>query len=77
LINVDLSPNSFLNNPFAGLREKHPLLYKRAKHVVTENKRTEQAAEALKKGDLKMFGKLMTASHESLKLVLNAVITFI
>jgi galactokinase len=32
-----------------------------------ENKRTEQAAEALKQGDLKTFGKLMTASHESLK----------
>jgi galactokinase len=40
--------------------------------VVTENKRTEQAAEALKAGDLKKFGELMVASHESLKLVLNA-----
>jgi galactokinase len=38
---------------------------------VTENKRTEQAAEALQGGDLKMFGELMTASHDSLKLVLN------
>lgn len=49
------------------LREKDPLLYKRARHVVTENKRTEQAAEALQGGDLKKFGELMTASHESLK----------
>jgi galactokinase len=40
--------------------------------VVTENERTEQAAEALKRGDLKKFGELMVASHESLKLVLNA-----
>lgn len=54
-------------NDVEGLKEKHPLLYKRAKHVVTENKRTEQAAEALKQGDLKTFGELMTASHESLK----------
>jgi galactokinase len=61
----------FAQNSFAGLREKDPLLYRRAKHVVTENKRTEQAAEALQEGDLKKFGELMTASHESLKLVLN------
>ena len=61
----------FAHNSFAGLREKDPLLYKRARHVVTENKRTEQAAEALQGGDLKKFGELMTASHESLKLVLN------
>ncbi|XP_021914614.1 galactokinase-like isoform X2 [Zootermopsis nevadensis] len=54
-------------NEIDGLREKDPLLYKRAKHVVTENKRTEQAAEALKAGDLQKFGELMVASHESLK----------
>lgn len=54
-------------NDVESLREKDPLLYKRAKHVVTENKRTEQAAEALKGGDLKKFGELMIASHESLK----------
>ncbi|PSN36846.1 Galactokinase [Blattella germanica] len=44
-----------------------PLLYKRAKHVVTENNRTQQAAQALKDGNLKKFGQLMTESHNSLR----------
>ncbi|KAJ9596657.1 hypothetical protein L9F63_012354 [Diploptera punctata] len=43
------------------------LLYKRAKHVVTENNRTEQAAKALQEGNLKKFGELMNESHESLR----------
>jgi galactokinase len=51
--------------------KKDPLLFKRAKHVVTENERTKQATEALKSGNLKKFGELMVASHVSLKLVLN------
>ncbi|MDT8858844.1 galactokinase [Alkalihalobacillus sp. MEB130] len=43
------------------------LLYRRAKHVVTENKRTNGAKEALQNGDLAIFGKLMIGSHLSLK----------
>ncbi|MBO4280263.1 MAG: galactokinase [Lachnospiraceae bacterium] len=42
-------------------------LRKRAKHAVTENLRTLTAYEALKKGDLKAFGRLMNESHISLK----------
>lgn len=41
--------------------------YLRAFHVITENQRTIDAAEALKKGDLKLFGELMNRSHISLK----------
>lgn len=41
--------------------------YLRALHVITENQRTIEAAEALKKGDLKHFGELMNTSHLSLK----------
>jgi galactokinase len=41
--------------------------YHRALHVITENKRTIAAAEALKNNDLKLFGKLMNSSHLSLK----------
>lgn len=44
-----------------------PVNRKRAKHAVTENARTVQAVEALNRGDLEAFGKLMKASHDSLR----------
>ncbi len=40
---------------------------KRAKHAVYENQRTIRAVEALKNQDVEQFGKLMNASHESLR----------
>lgn len=40
---------------------------KRATHVVRENDRVNQAAKALNEGNLNEFGRLMYASHESLK----------
>ena len=40
---------------------------KRAKHAVYENQRTIRAVEALKQGDLPEFGRLMNASHVSLR----------
>ncbi len=40
---------------------------RRAKHAVYENQRTIRAVEALKKNDLELFGKLMNASHVSLR----------
>lgn len=46
---------------------KDPIRQKRAKHAVYENQRTVKAVEALKKGDLGSFGKLMAASHASLR----------
>jgi len=39
----------------------------RARHVVTENERTLQAADALKHHDLVEFGRLMWESHRSLR----------
>lgn len=44
-----------------------PVLYKRAKHVITENERTLQAAKVLGENDFQAFGDLMIASHLSLK----------
>ncbi|XP_014013615.1 galactokinase isoform X2 [Salmo salar] len=41
--------------------------YRRARHVIEEIERTAQAAEALKKGAYKEFGKLMVESHNSLR----------
>ncbi len=48
----------------AGLR---PLIYKRLRHVVTENDRVLQAAKALEKADMTQFGRLMAESHRSLR----------
>lgn len=46
---------------------KDEIRQKRAKHAVYENQRTVNAVEALKANDIKKFGKLMNASHESLR----------
>jgi galactokinase len=42
-------------------------IYKRCRHVVTENARVRDAAAALEKVDLAKFGRLMGESHLSLK----------
>lgn len=41
--------------------------FRRCRHVITENARVEQAAAALKQGDLARFGRLMAESHASLR----------
>lgn len=40
---------------------------KRARHVVSEVQRTKDAVKALRAGDILLFGKLMNASHVSLR----------
>jgi galactokinase len=40
---------------------------KRARHVITENARTEAAATALAQGDLEAMGRLMAESHLSMR----------
>lgn len=44
-----------------------PIRTKRAKHAVYENQRTIQAVNALKAGNITLFGELMNASHVSLR----------
>lgn len=44
-----------------------PVVLRRARHVVTENARTLEAAERLAAGDLDRFGVLMNESHRSLR----------
>lgn len=46
---------------------KSPVRQKRAKHAVYENQRTIKAVEALKANEIETFGKLMNASHTSLR----------
>jgi len=48
----------------AGLSE---VVYRRCRHVITENARVLAAGEALERSDLHQFGKLMTESHQSLR----------
>ncbi len=43
------------------------LTRRRARHVVTENERTLQAAEALRQGDAATVGRLLDAGHASLR----------
>jgi galactokinase len=40
---------------------------RRARHVITENARTLEAAEAMRRGDAVTLGKLMDASHVSMR----------
>ncbi|MGQ9525165.1 MAG: galactokinase [Armatimonadota bacterium] len=42
-------------------------VFRRARHVVTENERTLRAVKALEAGNMEAFGELMNASHESLR----------
>jgi len=44
-----------------------PTILKRCTHVIRENQRTLDAVQALAGGDLKKMGRLMRASHDSLR----------
>lgn len=58
LTTADLSANG------SGL---DPVLLARARHVVTENRRTLDAAAALRAGDVARLGRLLDESHRSLR----------
>jgi len=47
--------------------ELSEVVYRRCRHVITENERVLEAGEALEQHDLSRFGKLMAASHVSLR----------
>jgi len=44
-----------------------PIIYKRARHVISENTRTKQALDALNANDMKKMSALMAQSHHSMK----------
>lgn len=50
-----------------GLHGLDPVAYRRARHVVTENQRTVDAAAALAAQDMKRMGQLMAQSHASMR----------
>ncbi len=48
-------------------RDLPPLIYRRCRHVIGENRRVLQAVEDLERHDLSGFGSLMYQSHQSLR----------
>jgi galactokinase len=44
-----------------------PVVFRRARHVITENERTQEAARAMQAGQWDKAGELMYASHVSLR----------
>jgi len=44
-----------------------PIIQNRCRHVITENRRVMEGSQALRAGDLELFGNLMRASHASLR----------
>jgi len=47
--------------------ELDALTCRRARHVITENERTLQASHSMREGDAVKLGRLMNASHQSLR----------
>lgn len=60
----DLTPETFALH---AARISDGVVQKRARHVVEENDRVNQAADFLAAGNLEAFGRLMYASHASLR----------
>ena len=58
----DATPEA-LNN---ARRQMEPAVFRRARHVISENARTVQAAQAIQASDWARVGELMYASHASL-----------
>ena len=50
----------------AARRQMEPAVFRRARHVISENARTVQAAQAIQASDWAKVGELMYASHASL-----------
>jgi galactokinase len=48
-------------------KQMEPMVFRRARHVITENERTLQMAKAIQASDWPAVGQLMYASHASLR----------
>jgi galactokinase len=46
---------------------EEPIWYRRARHVISENQRVLDGANALRNRDWELFGQMMLASHGSLR----------
>ena len=66
-LNVRSLRDATLDSLQAAAPQMDPVVFRRARHVVTENARTLEAADAMQRCDWKALGELMYASHASLR----------
>jgi len=59
----DVSPQELEH----GREALDPVIYRRARHVVSENQRVHEFVAACARGDLETMGRLFAASHHSLR----------
>jgi galactokinase len=64
---AELGVSSLRDATLADLEKLHGVELRRARHIVTENARVLEAVDALHEGDFAHVGRLMIASHESLR----------
>ncbi|NBM98021.1 galactokinase [Proteus penneri] len=67
ILNVAALRDATLDDLVAKKSLMSEVVYRRARHVITENDRTLDAAEALRHGDLSTLSKLMMQSHFSMR----------
>lgn len=67
ILNVTALRDATLEDLLAKKAVMSDVVYRRARHVITENSRTLDAAEALRHGDLTTLSQLMMQSHHSMR----------
>ncbi len=69
LLGTDAPRNGLVHAPWESILShvSDPVLRRRARHVISEQARVEQACRVLAAGDLAAFGRLLTESHASLR----------
>lgn len=67
ILNVAALRDASLEDLLAKKALMSEVVYRRARHVITENSRTLDAAEALRRGDLATLSQLMMQSHHSMR----------
>jgi galactokinase len=64
---LELGVSSLRDVTLSQVSELPAPLWKRARHVITENERVEEAVAAVSRGDMAELGRLIDASHASLR----------
>lgn len=67
ILNIKALRDATLDDLLAKKTLMSEVVYRRARHVITENNRTQEATEALRKGDLTTLSQLMMQSHHSMR----------
>jgi galactokinase len=67
ILDVPALRDATLKDLNAARKRMDPVVFRRARHVITENERTLQAAQAIQAREWEAVGQLMYASHASLR----------